>query len=187
MMDTDILINVSNSSNLKQISSHTALLIIKWINSIFSPNNNNTITSLKDLQDGIIFINLIRILLDDEKQNMMNSVNLNDVNLRYDLVKLMIQSSCNIESGIRYDLVKNNNELELGKIALVLLMHGVHTKNNVFIEACESLDIELYSLIDTFYFLLDKNNLFFPPTDMQIYEEFLCLPAISHKTYGKVG
>lgn len=170
----------------KRRMNELAVKMIVTVINIINSDKKKRINSLRELESGDLLVSLARIITDDETRVLLDEVMKNDINKKFDIVAAVIVNNLGIKEGIDYNAAKQADEFELAKIAFILIIYGVQNEIKDIFDACESLDTNQYSLIDIFYNLLQRDKHRSLPTEVKLYEEFLCLTTKNQKSLGKL-
>lgn len=91
-----------------------------------------------------------------------------------------------IIEGVDYKKAKQGDEFELAKIAFIVLIHGSSFEVAQINDSFESLEESHYNLMtNSFYSLVERNKLKFPPKSVEIYKEFLSMPNLTRCSISK--
>ena len=97
----------------------------------------------------------------------------NDVDTRFEFINMVVSSKFLIKSGLNVSLAQEGNEIELSKLALIILSNGVALETKEIIDAFEALGKGDYELFQEFYALVEQQKLKFPPSSIDSYENYL--------------
>ena len=137
-------------------------------------------TSFRDLKDGSMLIHLVKLILLQAKNNDFKehaSIKIADVSDRFDLINMVMVTEFNVSSGFNLGLAVHGDEVELAKVALILLANGVSLENREINDAFEKLDKSHCETMEAFYAIAESHKSKFPPMCVNVYEEFLFLPS----------
>ena len=85
--------NDEQPSTTKKLNKSISLMIINWINNF--QNQTTKIKSLKELSNGSILVNLIKLVITNEKSDIgdyFDNLNLDDVNECFELIHVAMES-----------------------------------------------------------------------------------------------
>ena len=147
----------------------------------FKINNFNyetKIKSIKELKNGVILLNLIKIIMlncKDEGVDHLTNFETDDINMRYQVLSFLIKQKFNIkiESSINMAQAQEGDEIELSMLALIILSFGAGLSVKDVVDAFDSLNTPDYELFQEFYAVVEKQKLKFPPQNIEVYEQFL--------------
>ena len=137
-------------------------------------------SSFRELKDGSFLIYLVKLILLQAKNSDFKehaSIKIDDINDRFDLINMVLVTEFHISTGFCLTQAVHGDEIELAKLALIILANGVALENREINEAFEKLDKSHYETMEAFYSITESQKSKFPPTSVSIYEEFVFLPS----------
>ena len=137
-------------------------------------------TGFKELKDGSFLVYLVKLILLQAKNNDFKehaTIKIDDINDRFDLINMVMVTEFSISSGFNLTQALQGDEIELAKIALIILANGVSLENKEINESFEKLDKSHYETMEAFYLITESHKSKFPPTSVSIYEEFVFLSS----------
>ena len=140
---------------------------------------------MKDLRNGVVFAHLIKLILSKTENPEYGQVEIPDINDRFALVKVTTETKFYITEGIEYEKAMQGDEFELAKIAYIILTHGSSFEVKEINESFEKLEKPQCDIIESFYCLMNRDNLKFPPKSIKLYEEFLCMANSTRRSISK--
>ena len=128
---------------------------------------------------------MIKLILAKIENPEYGQVEIPDINDRFALVKVIMETKFSIAEGIDYERAVQGDEFELAKIAYIILAHGSSYEVREINESFEKLEKPQCDIMDSFYWLIDQHKLKFPPKSIKLYEEFLCMPSSTRRSISK--
>ena len=140
---------------------------------------------MKELKNGVVFAHLIKLILSKTENPEYGQIEIPDINDRFALIKVITETKFYITEGIDYERAMQGDEFELAKIAYIILTHGTSFEVKEINESFEKLEKSQCDIIESFYYLTNRNNLKFPPKSVKPYEEFLCMQNSARRSISK--